>query len=195
MSFLRLIPAAALVAILLLWLSEPYWHDKSLSQPRALNVDGLLLQDGSDLTPAEFIGHWSLINFGYTHCPDVCPTNMVMLEQVADRIEAQNADAGLRVYLVTVDPKRDSPERLAEYVAFFGDHNRAVWGSDEALSKLAMQTGNVFVLPHDQDGAYSVDHSDVIALLNPEGQVIKLFSPPHTATRLTEEIIRQFYRY
>lgn len=138
-------------------------------------------------------GHWSLIHFGYTHCPEFCPTNMAQIDQTQQRlIDLQMPSIGK--YLVTMDPERDTPAVLDTYINGFGIGWTALWTPEPALTALARSLNTVFFIDlakaHDQDPThgYLVDHSDNIALLDPEGKVVGIFRPPHTPATMAAVI-------
>ncbi|MBK6400491.1 MAG: SCO family protein [Rhodocyclaceae bacterium] len=131
-------------------------------------------------------GNWTLVFFGYTYCPDICPTSLTTLAQVKSQLVA-NGVAPPRVLFISVDGQRDRPDRLAEFVRFFDADFQAAVGSDQALP-LARHLG-VFYQRHDKgDGSpYSVDHSSAIYLVDPQGRLKAVFSWPHDpATMATE---------
>ena len=132
-------------------------------------------------------GNWTLVFFGYTYCPDICPTSLTTLAQVKSQLVA-NGVAPPRVLFISVDGQRDRPDRLAEFVRFFDADFQAAIGSDQALLPLARHLG-VFYQRHDKgDGSpYSVDHSSAIYLVDPQGRLKAVFSWPHDpATMATE---------
>ena len=129
-------------------------------------------------------GAWTFMFFGYTHCPDVCPTTLVTLRRVEQDL-AEHASAPRQHVLVSVDPARDSIDHLAAYVSLFGPRFVGVTGSDGELSKLARQVGAVYFRgePED-DGSYLVDHTASIMLIDPRGRLVALFGMPHDAATI-----------
>jgi len=136
---------------------------------------------------AVFSGNWTLVFFGYTYCPDVCPTSLTTLAQLKSQLQAQGV-APPKVLFISVDGQRDRPDRLAEFVRFFDADFQAAVGSDEALRPLARHLG-VFYQRHDKgDGSpYSVDHSSAIYLVDPQGRLKAVFAWPHDAATMAAE--------
>lgn len=111
-------------------------------------------------------GHWQLIALGFTHCPDLCPTTLSELAALRSALP----DTPLRVIFVSVDPARDTAERLADFVGYFGDGMIGVTGSDEQLRLLAHSLG----MDYRREGnanAPVVSHSPAIALIGPDGRI------------------------
>jgi protein SCO1/2 len=127
---------------------------------------------------AELRGHWTLVFFGYTSCPDICPTTMMTLRGVmAELGDAENLP---RVVLVSVDPERDDPATLASYVTYFGADFVGVRGPDDQLHKLALAIGAMYEREApDENGVYDVAHSASIFLVDPAARMFAAFSPPH----------------
>ena len=106
-----------------------------LRPPRALPEFTFTDHTGADFVPARLQNHWSLLFFGFTHCPDVCPTTLGMLAQTEKTLADLPAEQRPQIVLVSVDPQRDSPEQLASYVRFFSPSFTGVTGSQEAIDK------------------------------------------------------------
>ena len=140
--------------------------------------------------------HWSFVFFGYTYCPDVCPTTLSVLNGVAQRL--QGVDAEVRFIMVTVDPERDTPERLAEYVTYFNGEFLGVTGSDEGLTQLTRQLGILYNRVEPEAGAegYLIDHTAGVFLFDPDGRYHAVFTPPLSADKLAGDfrMMLQDYR-
>ncbi|RME33123.1 MAG: SCO family protein [Gammaproteobacteria bacterium] len=128
-------------------------------------------------------GHWSLLFFGYTHCPDVCPSTLATLARTTKLLEG---DGELpQVVFVSVDPQRDEPQRLGEYVRYFDPRFLAVTAPEAPLLSLTRQLGVLSLKVEDpQGGDYLVDHSASIFLIDPRLRVVAVLSPPHEAGEL-----------
>lgn len=158
-----------------------------LSIPRKISVPVLQKDDGNDFTAADLKSQWTLIFFGYTHCPDICPTTMSTLAQ-AKKKSTQNFPG---VIFVSVDPERDKPEMLAEYVQYFDPSFRGVTGDAKLVEAFALQMGSIFVqVPSTSGDAenYLVDHSSSISVLNPDGNLVAFISAPHTAENILKAL-------
>ncbi len=145
-----------------------------LPQPRPLSAFSLTDHAGQPFTPQSLKGRPTLVFFGFTHCPDVCPTTLAKLSQV---VKAANIP-GLTVLLVSVDPQRDTPEQLERYVHAFNPDFKAVTGKPEEIERVAREFGVAVVRVDIAGGDYTVDHSAVVFLLNDQGQRVALFTPP-----------------
>jgi protein SCO1/2 len=160
-----------------------------LPRPKSLEPFSLTDQDGRPLGLQDLRGRWTFLSFGYTHCPDVCPTTMATFNAVEGLINAAGAGPGAGFLLVSVDPERDSPERLAQYVRYFNPRFEGATGSHEALSALTRQLGVLYARADDQNTAmgYLVDHSASILLLDPEARLAAIFSAPHDPRRMSAD--------
>ncbi len=128
----------------------------------------MLAHDGTLVTHADLAGRRSLVFFGFTHCPDVCPTTLV---QVAAWLDAM-ADTGdlIDAYFVTVDPERDTLERMADYVTYFSDRITGLVGTAEELRQMADSYRLYYARIDLDDGAYTMDHTAAIYLMDGEGR-------------------------
>jgi protein SCO1/2 len=145
-----------------------------LPQPRPVSGFTLTDESGQPFTPESLKGHPTLVFFGFTHCPDVCPTTLAKLSQVVKAAGVPN----LKVLLVSVDPERDTPEQLERYVHAFNPDFQAVTGKVEDIERVASEF-NVAVAKVDMPGGtYTVDHSAVVFLLNERGERVAVFTPP-----------------
>ena len=173
------------------------------ARPVAPNIDGLLWPQSKAL--AEFsledhhrkpftldrmTGAWTLLFFGYTHCPDVCPVTLSVLKSAIAQMAA--ADTGVappQVVFVSVDPARDNLDHLAAYVSHFHPDFLGVTGSDENLMAFARQLGVLFVRNDaDASGDYLVDHTAAVFLIDPRGHLVALFQAPHSAATFARDI-------
>jgi protein SCO1/2 len=131
-------------------------------------------------------GRWTLLFFGFTHCPDVCPSTLATLKQVAARL-AENktfADHG-QVLFVSVDPARDTPTALAEYVHYFDPRFLAATGTDAELNALTGPLGVIHAQVPTGNGDYSIDHTASIFLVDPQLRVLGKFGLPHDAATIS----------
>lgn len=130
------------------------------------------------ITPADLRGRWSMVFFGYTHCPDVCPTTLGMMAEVVKQLP--QAERPL-VLFVSVDPARDTPELLGSFVPVFDPTFIGASGSDEQLAALTRHLG-VHYDRHQAaspGGFYTVDHTVSMFLIDPQVRLKAVFSPPH----------------
>lgn len=146
----------------------------------ALPEFSLLDQGGGAVDRGLFEGQWDLVFFGFTNCPDICPTTLQLLAQVRKRLDADGVRPLPRIVLVSVDPERDTPDALARYTSAFGDNIVGITGDIAEIEKLTRALGIYFARTNPaEDGNYSVDHSAVVLVLNPDGRFQALFSGQH----------------
>jgi protein SCO1 len=135
----------------------------------------LVDQNGKTVTDADLKGKWSLIYFGYTHCPDACPTALndiaIALDDLGPRRDA------VRPVFITVDPERDTPEVLKSYVTSFDAPILALTGTPEAVAQAAKDYRVYYAKHPEPGGDYSMDHSSVIYVMDPEGRFTATFTP------------------
>lgn len=156
----------------------------ALTPPRPLPAFSLVDDAGAAFELSRLKQRWSLLFFGFTHCPDVCPTTLGMLAQTEKLLADLPAELKPQVVLVSVDPQRDTPQQLASYVKFFSKSFTGVTGTPAAIDELTQAMGvPVAISPLNNgqsNGDYTVDHSAAIFLVNPDGALRALFSTPHT---------------
>ena len=134
---------------------------------------------GSPLTNADLMGHWTLMFFGYTYCPDICPTSLATAKEMQDQLRSKGLTPP-EVIFVSVDSARDTPERLQTFVGFFDPAFVGATGSDDALAPLVKNLGVHYQRVNGPDpDHYSIDHSAVIYLIDPHGRLKAIFSWPH----------------
>jgi protein SCO1/2 len=162
-----------------------------LRTPQALPPVSLVDEQGRMFTPRDFAGHWSFLYFGYTYCPDACPLALLELATLKNRLAAEQPGAATAYYLVSVDPRRDTPERLHEYVTYFDPSFHGLTGPEADLKSLAEQTGSVFFIPEGQKtDAYLVSHSSNLAVLDPDGKLFAVFTSPHEPGQLATDFAK-----
>ncbi len=157
-----------------------------LPQPRSLGAISLIGADGAPFTEARLRGAPSLLYFGFTHCPDVCPMTLVALAQV----ERSAAVPPVRVFFVTLDPARDGPALLGAYVRAFDPRFAGLTGSQQAIDALAARLGvslHRIALP---GGDYTIDHTAALFLLDSAGRNVAVFTAPIDPARLAEDLHR-----
>ena len=199
-SLARIIPLL-LVAALLAACSPP--QPPQLQQgtllPSAKAIAGFRLvdQNGDTFTLENLKNQWTFVFFGYTQCPDVCPTSLSMLGQMMRLLEKDPSLKTLpRGLFVSVDPERDTPELLAKFVPYFHPDFTGVTGSQEELQKLTRQLGILYMKSADgSEDNYLVDHSAAIILFDPDGKFHALFGMPHDPKLIASDfvMIRDYY--
>ena len=161
-----------------------------LTPPRPLPEFELVDQDGSPFTQAQLRGHWSVLFFGFTHCPDVCPTTLGVLAKTRQALSDLPDELQPHVVLVSVDPKRDTPQQLASYVKFFDSSFTGVTGTERSIDEFTRAIGVPVAITPTQNGDYSVDHSAALFLIDPQGNMRALFSTPHVVSVIADDYRR-----
>ncbi|MCV2885835.1 SCO family protein [Aestuariibacter sp. AA17] len=147
-------------------------------QPRALSDFGLTAHSGEMLSPDWLEGKWTLTFVGYTFCPDICPTTLVELKRIYPDLQSIQSEQPIQVLFISVDPARDTTERLAEYIAFFHPEFVAASAEHKVLYPLIRSMGMMYAIADDtSDGEYLVDHSGSVVVINPNGHVVGRFKP------------------
>jgi protein SCO1/2 len=183
-----LIGALAGAAILLL--TTPQGGQPVQSSGTAL-IGGpfsLVGADGKPVTDRDFRGRYMLIFFGFTHCPDICPAELQVIAQALDQL-GDKAKNVVPVF-ITLDPERDTPEAMANYVKSFGPNFVGLTGSPEAIAAAAKayRVSYSKVENNDSPGDYSVDHSALVYLMDPEGRYVTHFSYGLSAEQMAEKL-------
>ncbi|MDP5070820.1 MAG: SCO family protein [Congregibacter sp.] len=148
-----------------------------MDPPRDFGDFALTDHRGEPFVPASLEDQWTLVFFGFTHCPDVCPTTMAFLNQFVGELEGTEAK-DTRVVMVSVDPARDTVEQLAAYVPFFNSTFTGVTGEFLDLFRFATSLNTPFRKVPGQGEDYQVDHSANVVLINPRGHYHGFFKAP-----------------
>jgi protein SCO1 len=161
----------------------------ALPQPRLLKPFALTAEDGTPFTEATLRGHWTFLAFGYTRCPDVCPTTLATYKEIERLLGADVAAGKADFVFVSVDPERDSPEQIGQYVRYFNPRFRGATGPHDSIRALTDQLGILYARAEGQDTAlgYLVDHSATIILIDPQGRLAAIFSPPQDPRAVAED--------
>ena len=160
----------------------------SFPEPKVLRDVDLLDHNNEAFTESNFKDKWTFIYVGFSFCPDVCPMTLTTLNQMYSQLSEADLSNDVSTLLVSVDPERDTTERLKDYVKYFNESFTGVTGTPEELRKFAEQVSVVYSIPKDRsDANYLVDHSSTVILINPDGAVQAIFSPPQTADALAKD--------
>lgn len=156
-----------------------------LSPAKAIKDFSLVDYKNSSFNKSNFSGKWSLVFFGYTSCPDICPTTMQVLANSYEKLTALKSDYPTQVVFVSVDPGRDKPqdkpEKLKDYVSFFHQDFIGITGAHQKLLELTKQLGAAFELKiSPAENKYEVAHTPIIFIINPEAKFNGFIRPPHT---------------
>jgi len=147
-----------------------------------------LVEGGGKLvSDTDFRGKWMLVYFGYTHCPDACPTALSHIANALDELGTSTA-AGIVPVFITVDPARDTPAVMHDYVSAFDSH---IYGLSGSADQIANAEGEyrVYAAKHPEpDGDYSMDHSSIIYVMNPKGQFVTSFTQETTVDAMAAKL-------
>ena len=163
--------------------------------PDAKTIADFDLTDETDqpFSLTGFKDHWSLLFFGFTSCPDICPNTLYQLQQVRKELLTRLPASKMPViYLVSVDPERDTPEKLAKYLSFFDPAFKGLTGDDRQMRALTMQMGIAYhVAEHDaEDKEYAVDHSASLVLLDPRAKLYGMFPAPQETASISHDLLQ-----
>ncbi|MDH1067758.1 SCO family protein, partial [Pseudomonas sp. GD03985] len=158
-----------------------------LPQSRSLPDLTLTNQEGQAVTANQLEGKWSLLFFGYTFCPDICPATLAQMRQLQGMLPAE-AKERLRVVLVTVDPHRDTPEQLKKYLAYFDPGFQGLTGSQEDIQKLASAVSIPFIPADTSKENYTVDHSGNLVIIGPDGSQRGFIRAPVNVDKLAAQL-------
>lgn len=184
---LFLVWIAVIVLALLFWQSSEKSVPTELQgvlrpEPRPLEPFTLVDQNNQPFELDRLRDKWSFIFFGYTYCPDICPTTLTVLNSVLNELldEHETTASNIQIIFISVDPERDNPEVLARYVKFFFKDSLGVTGTKKEIDSLARQFGAGYIKePETTSGQYLISHASSIFLVDPQMSLIASFSPPH----------------
>ncbi len=207
---LKLIIFSLVLSIILLGIVYLLWgnlgqttkshHIKGLlwPHPQPLTDFQLTHHQGYSFTLDNLKGKWNWLFFGYTHCPDICPVTLSLLRDVKRQLAHYAKYATNTQYIfISVDGHRDTPKKLAEYVHYFDPNFIGVTGTPAQVNTLTRQLGIVYIRqPEISPGHYFIDHSSLIILVDPQGEMVGQFTAPHTVETVVNRYlkIRQFLK-
>jgi len=157
--------------------------------PQSRNVPDLKLtdQDGQPVALDSLKGKWTLLFFGYTFCPDICPTTLAQLRQIKSELPKDAVDK-LRVVLVSVDPNRDTPQQLKTYLGYFDKQFLGLTAPVDTIQKLANAVSIPFIPADTSKPNYTVDHSGNLAVLGPDGTQRGFIRAPLNSQKLVAQL-------
>lgn len=170
------------------------WNGKNIEGVMPDLAFDLVGTDGQRIQASDTSGQVRLLFFGYTSCPDVCPATLAYLKQVLDAMP-RDLRGDVTALFVSVDPERDTPERLQQYVSFFSDRIIGLTGSEDTLHELAKRYRTTFGYGEpDAEGNYEVSHSGAIYVFDREGQIRLLLRsdlPKDKVAADLEQLVRE----
>ena len=186
--------ASALGVTVAHYSSKPAEAERALvlGAPRALPDFHLLDHNGANFDRSRLEGRWSFLFFGFTNCPDVCPSTLFTLETAMEELGGLPENARPAVIMVSVDPNRDTVDKLAGYLPYFDPEFLGVTGEMPEVMKLTASMGVAFSYVPSASGGntYTVDHTASIFLVDPQGRLAAVFGTPHEASVLASDFRR-----
>jgi protein SCO1/2 len=156
-----------------------------LSPQRALPDFSLIDAHGRAFGTANLEGSWSMLFFGYTNCPDFCPTTLTLLAAMEKRLRTAPGTVRPRVIFMSVDAKRDTPAQLAQYVPYVDPDFIGLTAANQVdIEAVAAKLGVSVIITPQADGTYTVDHSGEIFVINPRGELAAILTGPFTVNEL-----------
>jgi|SRR5690606_736000 len=148
-----------------------------LPKARPLPAVDLLYSEGGSFSTSQFKDKWYLVYFGYTFCPDICPTSLAQMLQIRQQLSPQALEQ-VEFVMISVDPLRDTPEQLRAYLNFFHPEFKGFSGELDDIQKLSSALGIPFIPGDSSQPGYTVDHSGNLAIINPEGKHFGFIQAP-----------------
>ena len=184
-----------LLAAVFLWMLPP---DKTVPpelqsvlrpEPKPLQAFSLTDQYQQAVNLEHLQGKWSFIFFGYTYCPDICPTTLSTLTRMVRKLQNDpQSPENIQVVFVSVDPQRDTPEVIEGYLKYFNEAFVGITGEQQDIDSLARQFGAGYMKePDTTPGQYLVSHTSSIFLVDPQGRLLASFSPPHDPNTIIDQ--------
>jgi protein SCO1/2 len=164
-------------------------------EPKPLQAFTLIDQHQQPFTLERLNGKWTFLFFGYTSCPDICPTTMTVLKTVYERLQQdlKETPTKIQVVFISVDPQRDTPKQLAEYVAFFNQEFIGVTGVETEINGLTRTLGAGYLKqPGGTAGDYQISHTSTIFLIDPQQRLYAGFSPPQVPETIVSQSLKLF---
>lgn len=170
---------------------EASFHGAFLKQPRQVSMFRLEGVDSKPYDNESLKGHWTMMFFGFTNCGHVCPMAMGELARMYRSLEEKQIKPLPQVVMISIDPDRDSMEKLGHYVKAFDKHFYGARGDNEAIKAMGRELGIAYskVALKDSPNAedYDIQHSGAVMVFNPDGKLQAFFTGPHKAKNLVED--------
>ncbi|KAL0716931.1 hypothetical protein Bca4012_066253 [Brassica carinata] len=154
----------------------------------------LVRDDGKRITEKDLMGKWTILYFGFTHCPDICPDELIKLSASIDKIKDKSGVDVVPVF-ISVDPERDTVEQVHEYVKEFHPKLVGLTGSPEEIKSVARSYRVYYMKTEEEDSDYLVDHSIVMYLMSPEMSFVKFYGKNHDVDSLTDGVVKEIRQY
>lgn len=185
LSYLLVVALGVLVAWGLREQGSQSVKDKDVRATYLKGGDFTLRSGSGSVSLSSLSGHPVILYFGYTYCPDVCPVGLAVIR---DALQADPAFADVKTLFVTVDPARDTAQRLAEYVAFFHPNIIPLHGSEAEIKAVAQNYGTYFMKGAPEGETYAVDHTAYFYLIDAHGELVRVLDHATTPAQLAESL-------
>ncbi|WP_405242288.1 SCO family protein [Lentisalinibacter salinarum] len=159
-------------------------HARVVDPPRPVATFELTGHTGAPFSRDDLMGRWTVLFSGFTHCPDICPATLGILKAAGKGLDASR----VQTVFVSVDPERDTLERLAGYLAWFDEDWIGLTGEREALDRLLDSLQMAYVRVPTGNGEYTMDHATAVALIDPQGRMTAFWSAPLDVGELREDL-------
>jgi protein SCO1/2 len=170
------------------WIGWDAWQGK---QPTIGGPFSLVDQDGRTFTDADLKGKPTLLYFGYTFCPDVCPTSLLLMENAAEKL-GPDGPKKVNLVFITIDPERDTPKLMKGYVSNFGPTIVGLTGTPQQIAAVAHSYRVYYQKVPSKDGSpYLMDHSSIVYLLDSRGRFVTHFTHETKAETITAALQRE----
>jgi protein SCO1 len=174
-------------------INRDLFHGTLLDNPRPINQFSLTGVDNAEFNNSTLLGQWTLVFFGFTNCGYMCPTTMAELGKTYRLLEQKGAKTLPKVVMITLDPERDSIERLSQYVRAFDLHFYGARGNNEAIHSMTKDLGIAYakIAPKDlgKEKQDDIEHTGAVILFNPEGKLTAFFTNPHSAENIASDFL------
>jgi protein SCO1/2 len=154
-----------------------------LDQPRIFSDFELVDHRGEIFNIARMQDTWTIVFFGFTHCPDICPTTLAVLNDMYSKMKDSEKEQ-LQIVMISLDAERDTVEALADYVPYFNEEFIGVTGNKHLIHRLTAEINIAYNKVPLEGEDYTVDHSTQLVLINPKGHYHGFFRAPHSETML-----------
>ena len=167
---------------------------RTINPPVAVPSADFMTAHGPIKTPDMFKGHWTLFYIGYTFCPDVCPTELTALAQLLPKLQHSLPGVKWQIVFLSVDPQRDTPKRINEYVHYFDKQFVGMTGTRAMVDKVTkpLKAGYRISAHQPGDVSYEIDHDTAYRLISPDGRMVAILPSPREPAAMDRALVRFF---